>query len=107
MSSTSGLTVEHPGPLCSKVKSVQSGSVDDQMLITGVITVGRHFTAGVSLSVRLLLASFARCQVMVIFFPPETDFMADAYLEGKDQIGGWFQSSLLTSVAVRNKAPYR
>lgn len=33
--------------------------------------------------------------------------MADAYLEGKDQIGGWFQSSLLTSVAVRNKAPYR
>lgn len=37
----------------------------------------------------------------------ETDFMADAYVEGKDQIGGWFQSSLLTSVAVRNKAPYR
>lgn len=37
----------------------------------------------------------------------ETNFMADAYMEGKDQIGGWFQSSLLTSVAVRNKAPYR
>ncbi|CAF93909.1 unnamed protein product, partial [Tetraodon nigroviridis] len=37
----------------------------------------------------------------------ETGCMADAYLEGKDQIGGWFQSSLLTSVAVRNKAPYR
>lgn len=37
----------------------------------------------------------------------ETNFMADAYVEGKDQIGGWFQSSLLTSVAVRNKAPYR
>lgn len=29
------------------------------------------------------------------------------YVEGKDQLGGWFQSSLLTSVAVRNKAPYR
>uniref|UniRef100_A0A674NYX6 isoleucine--tRNA ligase n=1 Tax=Takifugu rubripes TaxID=31033 RepID=A0A674NYX6_TAKRU len=37
----------------------------------------------------------------------KTNFMADAYVEGKDQIGGWFQSSLLTSVAVRNKAPYR
>ncbi|KAM9355395.1 isoleucine--tRNA ligase, mitochondrial isoform 2-T2 [Pholidichthys leucotaenia] len=37
----------------------------------------------------------------------ETDGRADVYVEGKDQIGGWFQSSLLTSVAVRNKAPYK
>lgn len=32
---------------------------------------------------------------------------ADVYLEGVDQFGGWFQSSLLTSVAVRNVAPYK
>ncbi|KAL0969298.1 hypothetical protein UPYG_G00225220 [Umbra pygmaea] len=32
---------------------------------------------------------------------------ADVYVEGKDQIGGWFQSSLLTSVAVQKKAPYK
>ncbi|CAK6962127.1 isoleucine--tRNA ligase%2C mitochondrial isoform X1 [Scomber scombrus] len=37
----------------------------------------------------------------------ESDSRADAYVEGKDQIGGWFQSSLLTSVAMRNKAPYK
>ncbi|XP_064189002.1 isoleucine--tRNA ligase, mitochondrial isoform X3 [Anguilla rostrata] len=37
----------------------------------------------------------------------ETDPRADVYMEGKDQLGGWFQSSLLTSVAVRNKAPYK
>ncbi|XP_028994181.1 isoleucine--tRNA ligase, mitochondrial isoform X2 [Betta splendens] len=37
----------------------------------------------------------------------ESDPRADAYVEGKDQIGGWFQSSLFTSVAVRNKAPYK
>ncbi|KAK1171217.1 isoleucine--tRNA ligase, mitochondrial [Acipenser oxyrinchus oxyrinchus] len=37
----------------------------------------------------------------------EPDQCADVYLEGKDQLGGWFQSSLLTSVAVRKKAPYR
>ncbi|XP_047466437.1 isoleucine--tRNA ligase, mitochondrial isoform X2 [Mugil cephalus] len=37
----------------------------------------------------------------------DSDSRADAYVEGKDQIGGWFQSSLLTSVAVRNKAPYK
>lgn len=49
------------------------------------------------------------CLFVVCLFvcPSESDGVADAYLEGKDQIGGWFQSSLLTSVAVRNKAPYR
>ncbi|MBN3305724.1 SYIM protein, partial [Amia calva] len=36
-----------------------------------------------------------------------SDSQADVYVEGKDQLGGWFQSSLLTSVAMRNKAPYR
>ena len=33
--------------------------------------------------------------------------VADMYLEGKDQFNGWFQSSLLTSVALRGEAPYR
>ncbi len=32
---------------------------------------------------------------------------ADLYLEGSDQHRGWFQSSLLTSVAMRGSAPYR
>ena len=32
---------------------------------------------------------------------------ADLYLEGSDQHRGWFQSSLLTSVAMHGKAPYR
>ncbi len=32
---------------------------------------------------------------------------ADLYLEGSDQHRGWFQSSLLTSVAVTGGAPYR
>src|SRR5690606_6317771 len=31
---------------------------------------------------------------------------ADLYLEGSDQHRGWFQSSLLTSVAMHGKAPY-
>ncbi len=35
------------------------------------------------------------------------DFPADLYLEGADQYRGWFQSSLLTSVATRGKAPYK
>jgi len=34
-------------------------------------------------------------------------FPADLYLEGSDQHRGWFQSSLLTSVAMKEKAPYR
>lgn len=32
---------------------------------------------------------------------------ADLYLEGADQYRGWFQSSLLTAVAVFGKAPYK
>ncbi len=31
----------------------------------------------------------------------------DLYLEGNDQYRGWFQSSLLTSVATKDKAPYK
>ncbi|MBQ8623525.1 MAG: isoleucine--tRNA ligase [Oscillospiraceae bacterium] len=32
---------------------------------------------------------------------------ADLYLEGADQYRGWFQSSLLTSVVVNGRAPYK
>ena len=32
---------------------------------------------------------------------------SDVYLEGLDQFSGWFYSSLLTSVAVQNAAPYK
>ena len=34
-------------------------------------------------------------------------FPADLYLEGSDQHRGWFQSSLKTSVAINNCAPYK
>ncbi len=35
------------------------------------------------------------------------DYPAEMYLEGSDQHRGWFQSSLLTSVAANGHAPYR
>nr|WP_230968052.1 isoleucine--tRNA ligase [Nostoc sp. WHI] len=38
---------------------------------------------------------------------PELHYPADLYLEGSDQHRGWFQSSLLTSVAVNDIAPYK
>ncbi|MFB3076561.1 MAG: isoleucine--tRNA ligase, partial [Lysobacterales bacterium] len=38
---------------------------------------------------------------------PETTPPAELYLEGSDQHRGWFQSSLLTSVAMHGGAPYR
>jgi isoleucyl-tRNA synthetase len=37
----------------------------------------------------------------------ELGLPADLYLEGSDQHRGWFQSSLLTAVAMRGEAPYR
>ena len=36
----------------------------------------------------------------------DLNYPADLYLEGSDQHRGWFQSSLLTSVAVNSNAPY-
>ncbi|RWS25478.1 isoleucine--tRNA ligase-like protein [Leptotrombidium deliense] len=33
--------------------------------------------------------------------------VADVYLEGIDQIRGWFQSSLVLSIALREKAPFK
>ncbi len=35
------------------------------------------------------------------------DVPADLYLEGSDQHRGWFQSSLLSAMAMRGEAPYR
>lgn len=37
----------------------------------------------------------------------DLSFPADMYLEGNDQYRGWFQSSLLTSVAKNGVAPYK
>lgn len=38
---------------------------------------------------------------------PDLKWPADLYLEGADQYRGWFQSSLLTSVATMGTAPYK
>jgi isoleucyl-tRNA synthetase len=43
----------------------------------------------------------------VLDLEPELHAPADLYTEGGDQHRGWFHSSLLTSVAVRGKAPYK
>jgi len=38
---------------------------------------------------------------------PDMGWPVDMYLEGSDQHRGWFQSSLLTAVATKGRAPYR
>ena len=82
-----------------------------------------------SKSVEELLPENAVCECGCKKFKKETDIMdvwfdsgstyetvlnqrglgdvADLYLEGNDQYRGWFQSSLLTSVATKNQAPYK
>lgn len=37
----------------------------------------------------------------------ELQYPADLYLEGSDQYRGWFNSSLITSTAVKGQAPYK
>jgi isoleucyl-tRNA synthetase len=38
---------------------------------------------------------------------PELAYPADMYLEGSDQHRGWFQTSLIPSVAMHDRAPYK
>lgn len=38
---------------------------------------------------------------------PDLKFPADIYLEGGDQYRGWFQSSMLTSIAAKGIAPFK
>ncbi|RYY78420.1 MAG: isoleucine--tRNA ligase [Moraxellaceae bacterium] len=38
---------------------------------------------------------------------PDLQSPADLYLEGSDQHRGWFQSSLLTSIAINQRAPFK
>jgi isoleucyl-tRNA synthetase len=45
--------------------------------------------------------------VAVLDRHPELSCPADVYIEGTDQHRGWFQSSLMVSVAVRGTAPYK
>ena len=45
--------------------------------------------------------------VAVLEERPELAWPADLYMGGADQYRGWFQSSLLTSVATRGVAPYK
>ncbi len=45
--------------------------------------------------------------VAVLDAHPELSVPADLYLEATDQHRGWFQSSLMLSVGVRDKAPYK
>ena len=81
------------------------------------------------LDAKELLPAGAKCECGCTSFTKEKDIMdvwfdsgsthqsvlvernmpypADLYLEGADQYRGWFQSSLLTSVAMNGKAPYK
>lgn len=78
--------------------------------------------------VKELLPENAKCECGHTEFEKDTDIMdvwfdsgsthysvvkqrnlpdIDLYLEGNDQYRGWFQSSLLTSIATEKKAPYK
>lgn len=80
------------------------------------------------MDVKELMPENAKCECGCTEFVKETDIMdvwfdsgsthesvlaerelpeADLYLEGSDQYRGWFQSSLLTSIATKGKAPYK
>ena len=67
-------------------------SADDYVKCTDVLDV--WFDAGCS-------------HYAVLDQRPELQCPADVYLEGSDQYRGWFQSSLLTGVAIKGESPYK
>ena len=70
------------------------GSVDAEDYIKITDTLDVWFDSGVSHA--------SVCDEREELYSP-----ADLYLEGSDQHRGWFQSSLLTSLAAKNQAPYK
>ncbi|GAB4392534.1 MAG: isoleucine--tRNA ligase [Gammaproteobacteria bacterium] len=74
------------------IKTFLNDDADNYVKCTDILDV--WFDAGVS-------------HMCVLESRQELDSPADLYLEGSDQHRGWFQSSLLTSVAIHQRAPYR
>lgn len=68
---------------------LQAGIPRDAVLTRGRDILDIWFDSGVSWSVVL------------------GNRQANLYIEGVDQIRGWFQSSLLTSVALNSQSPYK
>ena len=73
-------------------KELLADEVDDYEKITDTLDV--WFDSGVT-------------HEFVLKADERLTFPADLYLEGSDQHRGWFQSSLLTSVAMNEVAPYK
>src|SRR3990167_1191835 len=74
------------------VKTVLGKDADEYQQINDVLDV--WFDSGVS-------------HECVLKRRPELAFPADMVLEGSDQHRGWFQSSLLTSIAMNNESAYK
>jgi isoleucyl-tRNA synthetase len=77
-----------PEPYCSNGKTYRKGTD----------TMDVWFDSGSSWAAVLLVRANGHSPL---------HYPADMYLEGSDQHRGWFQSSLLTSVAVNGYAPYK
>ncbi|MQL95778.1 hypothetical protein Taro_028443, partial [Colocasia esculenta] len=67
---------------------------------------GVHGMDGYGVSVERTVGGVRSSWAAVLEKRDALHFPADLYLEGTDQHRGWFQSSLLTSVATKGKAPY-
>ncbi|NYT52372.1 MAG: isoleucine--tRNA ligase [Candidatus Vesicomyosocius endoextente] len=76
----------------SDTKDFIGDDVNDYDKITDILDV--WFDSGMS-------------HFVVLKVRKELSNVADLYLEGSDQHRGWFQSSLISSVAINKKAPYK
>lgn len=88
-----------------------SSNIDDYVKVIDTLDV--WFDAGVShfcvlqKYVKENLFKINELKNKTLEFDPSNPLMANLYLEGSDQYRGWFQSSLLTALAIYGKAPFR
>ena len=125
-----GLTVDRHGPMCYKVL------YNSRLLHNRVISIDWQLLNNVAIIITPIINKLRPSMFIILTFPmiftsayssllsqssvfldgpshyfdpswPLDQQQADVYLEGLDQFGGWFQSSLLVSVATRNLSPYK
>lgn len=89
-----GLEVYHNRPTSEFTHGYKCESCGHDQFRTGKDILDVWFDSGV-------------CHTAVQKRRPELGYPADVYLEGSDQHRGWFQTSLVSSIASEGKAPFK
>ena len=102
------VVLEAPAPAAVSAAWVEEGGFQGVELTARTLPPGEAAPEAAGRGVSLTTAELAfAAWAAVAAERPYLKYPADLYLEGGDQYRGWFQSSMLTSIAVNGVAPYK